>query len=131
MMHHLEVQTQYISKESLASYHVLTPDPHLDHPTIGQRLLVQWKFKASDVCGLPLTLHLRIRFYNHEESVLTIPIDNTGKIFVGGFYIYELFNEEYFEKRGILTYYAEIKSDETVIADWKHPLWVELIQFQE
>lgn len=129
MMHHLDVQTQYITKESLASYHVLTPDPQLDNPTIGQRLLVQWKFRAPEVRGLPLTLHLKIRFRNHEKEELIIPIDSNCKIYVGSSYIYDLFNEEYLEKGGILTYLAEIKSNDDVIACWKHPLWVELIEF--
>jgi hypothetical protein len=129
MMHHLEVQTQFITKESLASYHVLTPDPQLDHPTIGQRLLVQWKFRASEVSGLPLTLHLAIRFRNNEKEELTMPIDTNCKLFVGGSYLYELVNEDYFKTGGILTYLAEVKSNDEVIACWRHPLWTELIEF--
>ena len=40
----LAVQSQYIGLETLASYHVNTPDPHLNHPPIGERLIISVLF---------------------------------------------------------------------------------------
>jgi hypothetical protein len=124
-LHRLNVQTQYLNEESLASYHVGTPDPSLYNPTIGQRLLIQWSLKACEVEAQELFLHLRVRFRNHQEQELKIPI--TAK---RGTYLYELINEAYEQSGGVLTYFAEIRNEAGVLASWKHPLWTELIQLK-
>lgn len=122
LLHRLDVQTQYLSHENLASYHVGTPDPRLDNPNIGQRLLVQWSLCSSDFENQPLFLHLTVRLRNHQEQKLKIPIESKR-----GFYVYDLINQEYFQSGGILTYQVEITNESCVITSWKHPLWAELI----
>lgn len=124
LLHRLEVQTQYLSHENLASYHIGTPDPHLDQPIIGQRLLVQWSLCSSDVEGHALFLHLKVRFRNHQEQDIKIPINKKR-----GFYVYDLTNQNYCESGGILTYLAEIYNESCVLESWKHPLWADLITF--
>lgn len=123
-LHRLDVQTQYLSHEHLASYHVETPDPSLHCPLIGQRLLVQWSLCDQEVKSGNLFLYLKVRFRNHQEREVKIPVA-TKK----GTYLYVLANEDYCQSGGILTYYAEILSETCVVASWKHPLWVELIKF--
>ena len=120
----LSVQTQYLTHESLASYHVGTPDPSLYAPMVGQRLLVQWSFPAREVAGQELTLYLKVRFRNHEEQEVNVPLTSKW-----GTYVYELANEAYCQSGGILTYYAEVRTASCVLASWKHPLWTELIKF--
>ncbi len=123
-IHPLTVQTQYLSHENLASFHIGTPDPRLDNPTIGQRLLIQWCLSKSVFDGQELTLHLKIRFHIHTEDEIQIPITNKR-----GYYLYNLTNEEYCKTKGVLTYLAEIRSGECVVASWKHPIWTPLISF--
>lgn len=48
-----------------------------------------------------------------------------------GWVTYKLFNEEYDKTGGILTYKAEIVTEDgTVYREWKHQLWVNLIQIE-
>ncbi len=119
----LDVQTQYFTHESLASFHVGTPDPMLDEPTIGQRLLIQWSLSKEEIMNGDVYLHLIVRFRNHIEEKIEIPIRTTSN-----HYVYTLKNKKYEETGGILTYYVEIKRQDLVLATWKHPLWVPLIQ---
>jgi hypothetical protein len=123
-LHRLDVQTQYLSHENLASYYIGTPDPHLDNPTIGQRLLIQWWLSSRDIENQPLFLHLIVRFRNHQEKEIKIPIETKR-----GFYIYDLNDQNYCESGGILTYFAEIRNESCIITSWKHPLWANLITF--
>ncbi len=49
-----------------------------------------------------------------------------------GWVTYQLLNEEYNAVDGILTYKAEIiTEDGEVFCDWKHQLWVNLITLKE
>jgi hypothetical protein len=125
-LHRLDVQTQYLSHEYLASYHVETPDPRLLEPRIGQRLLIQWSLCAHEVQGEDVFLYLKVRFRNHEEQEIKVPISSKR-----GYYIYELANEAYCQSGGILTYDAEIRNSSCVLASWRHPLWAELIKFEK
>lgn len=123
-LHRLEIQTQYLTPEYLASFHVGTPDPHLYHALIGERLLIQWSLSMQEVQENELSLYLKVRFRNHQEQEVKVPITTKR-----GTYIYQVNHEFYCQTGGILTYYAEIQSPSCVLASWKHPLWVELIKF--
>lgn len=125
-LHRLTVQTQYLSHENLASYYVGTPDAHLDHPTIGERLLIQWSLSKCAFEWRNLTLHLKIRFHNHKEDEIRVQIENQS-----GYYLYDLTNEKFCETGGILTYLAEIRDGDCVVESWKHPLWTPLISFDD
>lgn len=123
--HRLSIQTQYISRESLASYNVGTPDANLDHPTIGQRLLIEWSLPTDYLCYQDLTLVLKVRFKNRKEEEKSFHIQEKR-----GTYLYYLVNEKFCETGGIATYKAEMKSDGCIIDTWSHPLWTDLITFQ-
>jgi hypothetical protein len=123
-LHRLSVQTQYIGHENLASFHVGTPDPRLYAPMVGQRLLIQWSLCAEEVEGQEVFLNLKVRFRNHEEHEVKVPITSKR-----GTYLYEIANEAYDQSKGILTYYAEIRNASCVLASWRHPLWTPLITF--
>lgn len=124
--HPLSVQTQYFSHEDLASFHIGTPDPRLYYPAIGQRLFIQWSLPPWQFEPSYLTLYLKIRFHNHQEHEIQVPIEKKC-----GYYLYELCNKEYQETGGILTYLVEIRKGDCVLASWKHPLWVPLITFEK
>ncbi len=123
-LHRLDVQTQYLSHEYLASFHVDTPDPCRYNPMMGQRLLVQWSLCAEEMKDQHLFLYLKVRFRNHQEQEVKVPVQTKR-----GTYLYVLANDAYCQSSGILTYHAEIRSDSCLLASWRHPLWVDLITF--
>lgn len=124
--HRLDVQTQYLSHENLASYYTGTPDPRLNNPTIGQRLLIQWALRPREVKDHTLFLDLTVRFRNHQEQSISVPIYKRR-----GFYHYELSDQDYRDSGGVQTYHVEIRNETCVIASWTHPLWVKLISFDK
>ena len=123
--HRLDVQTQYLTPEYLASYHIGTPDPRLHVPLIGQRLLIQWSLSKHEVQDQEIMLYLKVRFRNRQEQEVKFPISSTR-----GTYLYQVNSELYCQTGGILTYFAEIQTLSGILATWKHPLWVDLIQFK-
>lgn len=120
--HRLDIQTQYFTHENLASYHVGTPDPQLDHPAIGERLLIQWSLPSQQFETDKTVLYLTVRFKNRHEEKREIYLAKSK-----GITLYVLKNEEFLNSGGILTYFAEIRNSSTTLATWKHPLWCPLI----
>ena len=122
----LSIQKQYLTKDFLASAHIGTPDPTLDRPFFGQRLLVQWSLSAEEFSDCKLNLYLKVRFRNRQEEELVIPIESKR-----GTYLYQINSERLSETGGILTYFGEIRSSTESLATWIHPLWVPLISFSK
>ncbi|MFI5343180.1 MAG: hypothetical protein ACHQUC_03055 [Chlamydiales bacterium] len=124
-VHHLNVQTQYLTHENLASYYVGTPDPEKDCPTIGQRLLIEWSLPTDDLCSGDLKLNLKIRFRNKKEDEVWVPINEKS-----GTYLYYVINKKYCQTGGIATYKVDLIGNGCILETWQHPLWSELITFQ-
>jgi hypothetical protein len=122
----LSVRTDYLSHENLASYIINTPDPLLDNPPIGQRLIVNWLIPNTCLKLGDLHIDVVIRFRNKEEVSETFAVHSSS-----GQYIYKLLNTRYLETEGIQTYKVELKSGNTLIEEWRHQLWVELIRFDQ
>lgn len=122
----LEIHTDYINIESLASYYINTPDPLLDRPPIGQRLLISWNIPKElleeENPHLYVVMHLR----NREERAFTIPLKKSC-----GSTIYSLLNQEYCTTRGILTYKVQLFAGGCLKEEWRHQLWAELILFPQ
>lgn len=108
----------YLSRKSLASYHVDTPDPCLNDPPLGQRILISWNVPPYPDLKLKLTL----RFKNREEQVVCLKLNKNR-----GTYSYTLINEAYFACCGIQTYKVDLYSGDQLIECWRHQLWAELI----
>jgi hypothetical protein len=120
----VDVQTLYLTRESLASAIVVTPDPALFHPSIGQRLLVQWNLRREFCCYQTLSFKLTVRFRTHQEQVIQKQIKTKQ-----GSYLYELLDDAFCQSGGIVTYRLEIYGDNCLIDSWQHPLWAKLITF--
>ncbi len=121
----LTVQSQYIHADYLASVHVHTPDTRKENPKVGQRLLVKWTFPRAQFEKLAkngLFLILQVRFGNHQEEMRKYPIEKSR----GGI-VYSLLDEQYFFKKGIVTYKADIISNEKVEESWRHQVWTDII----
>lgn len=118
----LSVHNEYISHQNLASYHVGTPDPLLSNPPIGQRLVVFWILPKKYRCSHDLHLNIAIQFRNHEQMSERFNLPR-----LKGTYVYDLLNDDYIAKRGILSYKIDLVADGVIIDEWHHPMWVDLI----
>lgn len=115
----LTVFTEYVSIESLPSYRIGTPDPHLYCPDIGEKLHIQWSTPKS--CHYKtLDLHLSILFGNKEKADEWFSLEKPT-----GIYVYPLLNKAYWEKGGIFTFRVELYADGLLIKQWRHQLWAE------
>lgn len=99
-----------------------TPDPRQADPPIGQQLIIDWSVPPELLEQHPKIV-LHVIFRDHTEKFEFFTIDNKN-----GFDVYSLLRKEYAERKGLLTYRAEIVTDDgRVYRDWKHQLWVNLI----
>jgi hypothetical protein len=122
---YLKVQSDYITYKDLASYYVDTPDPRRNCPAVGQRLIVSWGVPQKYLYYENLRLEITIRFRNREEKVEIFHISKNR-----GVYIFTLLNEDYFSKLGILTYKIDLVADGEILEEWRHKIWVDLIQLK-
>ena len=122
----ISVHTDYLSHQNLASYHVNTPDPMLNDPPVGQRLIATWALPKHYLSYEDLHLLITIRFRTREQIIEKVPIYK-----MTGTFVYTLLNEDYFSKGGILTYKAELIGNHAILEEWKHQMWTRLITFAD
>lgn len=119
----LIVYTDFVNREDLASVYVETPDPALNCPDVGQRLVISWalpwEYKNRDDIELEYT----VRLHDHTEIHNRFPLTMKS-----GYETYFVKNEEFFKSGGIATFKVVIYGCEGVIYEWIHPLWSELIE---
>lgn len=120
----LLVYTDYLSHQNLASYFVGTPDPNLNHPPIGQRVIIIWTMPSAYMGRSDIWLEVKVRFRNNQEANEVVQLTSRS-----GTYVYSLMNRDYIEKKGILAYKISMYAGACVIDTWKHQLWVDLISF--
>lgn len=119
----LTVQTDFLSRKSLASYYVDTPDPNQNHPPLGERLIIHWSLPPSFQSFPDLQLNLTVRFGNRTEITETYRLNK-----LCGYQVYKLSGDQYIAKRGIFTYKATISSHEKILETFTHQMWINLIQ---
>lgn len=120
------VEDNFITVESLASFHMSTPDPKKFNPPQGQEVTINWSLHEEYYHYDQLKIMLTILFGNLEE--IEIPISITRPI---SSYTYTLMNQNYFDADGILAYKVDLYADDQLIYAWKHQLWVDIIRFAE
>lgn len=121
---HLTVQSQYYSHEDLASFYVRTPDPQLNNPPVGQKLIISWRMFKEFKSYQHVSLQFIVRLRNREEIVKTICLNRSR-----GSYVYSIINDDFFSTGGILTYKVQLVGDGLILDEWRHQLWNELITF--
>ncbi len=89
-------------------------------------MIVSWSIPKNYFSLHDIKIHVQVHFRNHTSDEFWI----TPKKF-HGLYLYYLLNEEYFSKRGLLSYKAEVYSDGDIIENRQHHLWVNLITFPD
>lgn len=115
--------SEYVNREDLASYLVGAPDPSLNCPTVGQRLYINWDLPKEYACQ-ELQIKLYMRFRDRSDLVQSVQLNQTS-----GIYVFELLNDEYFSRKGFLTYKIELYANGQLVEEWRHQMWVELINF--
>ncbi len=124
--YYISISQDKIDVNYLASSHVGTPDPRQKNPPIGERLVIEWNVPV-EVIKEEATLHLQVIYKDYSQSFFTYPMP-----YRLDYVVYTLQGEEYKEKRGILTYKAEVvKKDGSIFRQWKHQLWAELVIIDE
>jgi hypothetical protein len=124
--YYLSVCQEWVDVRYLASTHVGTPDPRQDHPPIGQMLILDWRIPKEIFKKKP-EIVLDLILWNYTQRQIHIPVKRPMD-----FATYRLFNEEYDKTGGILTYKAQIVTqDGAIFREWKHQLWVNLITIDQ
>ncbi len=122
----LSILSEVVNQKILASVHVNAPDDHLHalNPH-GQRLYVSWrlpkKYLDSELKGV-----LKVQFKVPKQVEVPFEIKKYS-----GTFIYQIINEDYFQKEGILSYKVELFSNGKEIDHFKHKMWAELISFED
>jgi hypothetical protein len=124
--YYLSICQEWVDVRYLASSHVLTPDPRQDHPPIGQMLILDWRV-PKDIFNRRPEVVLDLILWDYTTRQVKIPIKRRMD-----FATYRLFNEEYERTGGILTYKAQIVTEDgKIYREWKHQLWVNLITIDQ
>ena len=111
------MKKENISRATLASTYVGTPDPQQADPPTGEKLMVTWRL-PKDALNNPLTLKLQIIYRDFTEETKLLPIDHRR-----GLHITPL------SQKPILSYQAEIMTlSGKVIESWTHQLFFKLIR---
>lgn len=106
----------------LASSKVHTPDPRLEHPPKGQRLIIAWDFPKS-IFQEGLVLVATVRLWDNTETVVQKAIDRkrdaTALFFA---------NDQEGIDRRILTYLVQVFNvNGQEVGKWEHHFWTRLI----
>lgn len=124
--HYVAVTRVDINRSSLASSFVKTPDPRQEFPPKGEQLVIEWNLPSA-LKEKELLLDLSLVYNDYSEETLEYELDS-----LRGIISYFLMGENFQEKKGIMTYKAEIRAKEgEVIKAWKHKLWIRLIKLDE
>lgn len=119
----LLVRSEYIGTKHLASTQVNTPDPLRDCFQ-GQQIVIHWncpQLKKKE-CK---ELILRLQYGNLTQENLCFEIQN-----VRGSLVHYLINQEYIDKKGIITYKIEVQAEGEILSCFEHNLWAELIEIK-
>ncbi len=124
--YYLVIYQEKVSRESLASSHVGTPDPRLKNPPKGQELIIEWQIPREILQENP-EIHLQVVYKDYSEAQFVYPI-----AYQSGYRVYTLLGEEFLKTKGLLSYKAELKTEDgKVYRTWQHQFWVKVIRLEE
>ncbi|OGN58529.1 MAG: hypothetical protein A3C42_03705 [Chlamydiae bacterium RIFCSPHIGHO2_02_FULL_45_9] len=113
---HLYVQQEWVDCHFLASTHVHSPDPRQECFSLGERLLVAWKFPNALFCQ-NLRLIVTVRFWDQSEEQIVTTVQKRWQ--------YQAYD---FLDRKILTYRIQVVNGyDEVVETWEHHFWTKLI----
>lgn len=122
----LYVQSDYFSNRDLASSYAKTPDPRQESKWLGQQLILGWSLPKEYLQKPDLRLELTLRYRNREQVVKRFPLKKRK-----GQLLHLLKNDEFLEKKGILTYRLQVvAAKDEVLETWQHQLWTNLLDVE-
>lgn len=122
----LSVYNQPINKKYYASVHAETPDPKMERGEIGQRLVISWDLPYKEFHKHQWQVKALVQFGDRTEETKTHTIGRFG-----GDWILKWAGRPYIDKRGIVSYKAELLRDGVVVDTFQHQLWCELIRLDD
>ncbi|MBP7074468.1 MAG: hypothetical protein KBA81_03680, partial [Rhabdochlamydiaceae bacterium] len=107
--YYLSLRQVPVDVEYLASTHVGTPDPRQVDPPFGQKIVMQWAIPPEMLADKP-RLIFHVIYKNHTEEEIIYPLEDRS-----GMEVFSVLNEQYREKGGLLTYHAEIRTQDGTV----------------
>lgn len=119
---YIQIEKVKTDRATFASNFARSPDPRLLNPPKGEKLYVSWSlpmaFKSNE-----FRMKVDLIYRNLTTETLLFPLKRRA-----GSKIIEILGKEFKEKKGFLSYKAEIISvDGEVVSDYTHRMWVKLI----
>lgn len=122
----LAVYNQPINKKYYSSVYAETPDPKVERGEVGQRLIVSWDLPYKQFHKHQWQVRLVVQFGDRTEETFSKEITNFE-----GDWILKWSGRPFIDKRGIVSYKAELLEDGQVIDTFQHQLWCELIRLED
>jgi hypothetical protein len=124
--HYVNVTKIDIRRSTLASSFAKTPDLRQKHPLKGEQLLVEWNL-PSKWNKRALFLELHMIYHDCSEETVRYALDRPR-----GDMSYFLLGERYHRVRGLMTYDAQVKTEEgEIIQEFKQALFVKIIPLDQ
>ena len=119
-------RSEYLYPDFLASEQVLTPDP-ARRCFYGQQVIISWNLNKENISHFSkkFELVLHVRYGTRDHAIFAWPV-NYSK----GYRVYRLINDEYWCKKGIISFKAELYKEGELLYDWHHHLWAEIINIK-
>lgn len=115
----LEVRSQYLNPDYLASTHVRTPDP-CRSCYLGQQIVI--RYKVPQRCLEGAQVQLAVRYGDFSSAQFVKPIAKSR-----GYFLFRLVNVDYWTRQGIISYKVDLTSQGCLLATKQHHLWADLI----
>jgi hypothetical protein len=116
---------EFVTTADLASVQIDTPDPRRERDDKSERLFVSWRLPRDKLhSNWDLLLVMRYRDHSQEEVLLHLEKKR-------GTYVFNVSPEAYLGSGGLLAYKAELKENGVLFDQWKHILWVDLIEVED
>lgn len=124
--YYLSIYQEKIDQSSLASSYVGSPDPRQKNPPTGQELIMEWQV-PQEIIDKKASICLDVIYRDYSEAEFVYPISHKT-----GYVTYFLLDAEYKQKKGLLSYKGEIRTDDgEVFRSWQHQLWVKVIRLED
>ena len=119
---YIEIIKIKTDKMTFASRFAKTPDPRALNPPKGEKLYVNWSLPLQFSPG-QYRIKIDVIYKDLTREVLVYPLKRRA-----GTKIIEMLGEEFKEKKGFLSYKAEVITlDDKVVSDYTHRMWVDII----
>lgn len=124
--YYLTIEKERLSKDSLASSTIGSPDPRLANPPLGERLIIEWYIPKDLISKHPKVV-LDVIYWNYTEQTIEFALDRNL-----GYKTLDLEGKDFEQKQGYLAYKAKLITDDgKCFRVWKHRMWVNLIDVRQ